>query len=105
MSKYHAAYLTSVYWGLFSLGRLLAIPQAIWLKPSTMIFMDYCGSTVSILFMLIFHASGMLFCQSFPLSASYCWQKRLFGLEAASWVCQWHQCFQAACISSRTTLM
>ena len=54
-----AAYLTSVFWGSFTLGRLLGIPVSMKLKPRTMLIIDVVGGlTASI---IILAGSGSQF--------------------------------------------
>jgi MFS transporter, FHS family, Na+ dependent glucose transporter 1 len=43
-----AAYLTSVYWGAFMLGRLLSIPIAARFRPRTILLTDLIGCVVSV---------------------------------------------------------
>ncbi len=47
-SKTTAAYLTSVFWGTFTLGRLLAIPVAFRLRPSAIMLGGLVGCLVSL---------------------------------------------------------
>eukprot|EP00049_Salpingoeca_infusionum_P020866 m.365456 g.365456 ORF g.365456 m.365456 type:complete len:548 (-) comp31491_c0_seq1:128-1771(-) len=42
-----AAMLTSVYWGFFALGRLIAIPLSTALSPLTMVSIDLAGALIS----------------------------------------------------------
>jgi MFS transporter, FHS family, Na+ dependent glucose transporter 1 len=44
-----AAYLTSVFWGALTLGRLLSIPLAARLRPRTLLLADLFGCLVSVL--------------------------------------------------------
>lgn len=48
-----AAYLTSVFWGALTLGRLVAIPLAVRFKPSVILRADFFGAFVSLLAMVI----------------------------------------------------
>lgn len=48
-----AAYLTSAFWGSFTLGRLIGIPLATRLRPRTMIMVDLIGCLISITLLLI----------------------------------------------------
>jgi FHS family Na+ dependent glucose MFS transporter 1 len=50
-SETTAAYLTSLFWGAFTGGRLLAIPIAVWLSPRTILFGDLliAGSGVALI--------------------------------------------------------
>jgi FHS family Na+ dependent glucose MFS transporter 1 len=43
-----AAYLTSIFWGALTAGRLLTIPLAIHYKASTLLWIDVIGSLVSL---------------------------------------------------------
>ncbi len=52
-----AAYLTSGYWGIFTLGRLLGIWLAAHLSPKHILFLDLFGSLLSILLIILFPAS------------------------------------------------
>ncbi len=56
-SPANAAYLTSVFWGALTIGRLVAIPLAIRFKPYSILRADYIGAFLSLLFMLIWPRS------------------------------------------------
>jgi len=47
-----AAYLTSAFWGAFTLGRLLGVPLATRMRPRKMIIIDLIGCLLSISLML-----------------------------------------------------
>ena len=49
----NAAYLTSVFWGALTIGRLAAIPLAIRFSPRAILRADFGGALVSLLAMLI----------------------------------------------------
>ncbi len=49
-----AAYLTSVFWGALTGGRLVSIPLAMRLKPATMLWADLVGSLASLGLILLF---------------------------------------------------
>jgi MFS transporter, FHS family, Na+ dependent glucose transporter 1 len=53
----NAAYLTSVFWGALTLGRLVAVPLAVRLKPQTILWSDFSGALVSLLVMLLWPRS------------------------------------------------
>ncbi|MBE0695792.1 MAG: MFS transporter [Anaerolineaceae bacterium] len=53
----NAAYLTSVFWGALTLGRLAAIPLAIRFKPQAILRADFFGALLSLLAMLIWPKS------------------------------------------------
>ena len=55
-----AAYLTSGFWGAFTLGRLIAIPISSKLRPQAMLLTDILGAALSIgLILLDLHLPGM----------------------------------------------
>ena len=53
-SEAGAAYLTSAFWGAFTLGRLLTIPLAMRLKPSRLLWLCIGGAALSLVPMLVF---------------------------------------------------
>jgi MFS transporter, FHS family, Na+ dependent glucose transporter 1 len=53
----NAAYLTSVFWGALTLGRLAAIPLAVRFKPQTILRADFAGALLSLLAMLLWPRS------------------------------------------------
>lgn len=53
----NAAYLTSVFWGALTLGRLAAIPLAIRFKPQAILRADFLGALLSLFAMLIWPKS------------------------------------------------
>jgi FHS family Na+ dependent glucose MFS transporter 1 len=69
-----AAYLTSVFWGAFTVGRLLGIPLAFRFKPVRILLIDYLGCAVGI---------GMIWfgSHSYPMVLA---GAALFGLTIAS---------------------
>lgn len=69
-----AAYLTSTFWGLFMLGRLLGIGLSRYLSNRLIIWIDIVGGMVSLVCMLLF-----------PHSATVLWVfSGLFGLFVAT---------------------
>jgi FHS family Na+ dependent glucose MFS transporter 1 len=48
----NAAYLTSVFWGALTIGRLVAIPLAIRFSPRAILRADFAGALVSLMAML-----------------------------------------------------
>lgn len=48
-----AGYLTSLFWGAFTVGRLIAIPLAAKLRPRTVLFADLLGACASLTLMLM----------------------------------------------------
>ena len=55
-----AAYLTSAFWGSFTLGRLLAIPISTRLRPLTILYLDFAGCLLSLILILLFRDSVSL---------------------------------------------
>ena len=53
----NAAYLTSVFWGALTLGRLAAIPLALRFSPRAILRADYIGAFISLLAMLFWPRS------------------------------------------------
>jgi FHS family Na+ dependent glucose MFS transporter 1 len=51
-SATNAAYLTSVFWGALTIGRLVAIPLAIRFSPRAILRADFAGALVSLMAML-----------------------------------------------------
>lgn len=57
MSDRSAAYLNSVYWGAFTLGRLIAVFLSRKIKPEKLLICDYVGSTLTLGFMMLFRGN------------------------------------------------
>jgi MFS transporter, FHS family, Na+ dependent glucose transporter 1 len=55
-----AAYLTSAFWGSFTLGRLLGIWVSTQAKPLTILYLDFAGCLVSVGLILLFPGSNVL---------------------------------------------
>ena len=53
-----SAYLTSAFWGAFTIGRLLAIPISTRLRPLTILYLDFAGCLVSLGLILLFRDSA-----------------------------------------------
>ncbi len=53
------AYLTSAYWGAFTLGRLLSIPIAARLRPRWILLGDLSGAILSLIIILLFPDSAL----------------------------------------------
>ena len=69
-----AAYLTSAFWGSFTLGRLLGIWVSTRAKPMTILYMDFAGCLVSLALILLF-----------PTMSRMLWTGTiLFGIAQAS---------------------
>ncbi len=70
----NAAYLTSLYWGTFTLGRLLGIPITMRLRSRTVLLVDVIGCALGVLVVLLF-----------PVPAVGVWIGTvIFGLSMAS---------------------
>jgi FHS family Na+ dependent glucose MFS transporter 1 len=54
-----AAYLTSAFWGSFTVGRLLGIWISTRLKPLTILALDFAGCLVSLILILLFRESAL----------------------------------------------
>jgi len=53
-----AAYLTSAFWGSFTLGRLIAIPISTRLRPLAILYLDFAGCLISLVLILLFRDSA-----------------------------------------------
>ncbi len=56
-NEVNAAYLTSVFWGALTVGRLVAIPVALRFKPQAILRADYIGAFISLLAMALWPTS------------------------------------------------
>ena len=59
-SETTAAYLTSAFYGAFTLGRLFSIPIAASVRPRWILFGDLVGGTISIIMILLFVKSNVM---------------------------------------------
>jgi MFS transporter, FHS family, Na+ dependent glucose transporter 1 len=57
LNEASAAYVTSLFWGAFTLGRVLSIPIAIKIRPRQVLTIDLLGCFTSILILLIWPGS------------------------------------------------
>lgn len=55
-----AAYLTSVFWGSFTVGRLIGIWISTLAKPLTILYLDFVGCVISIGVILLFPQSNIM---------------------------------------------
>lgn len=55
-----SAYLTSAFWGSFTLGRLIAIPISTRLRPLTILYIDFAGCLISLGLILLFRDSAIV---------------------------------------------
>ena len=54
------AYLTSAYWGAFTIGRLLGIPIAARLRPRWILLIDLLGAILSLVLIIMFPESALV---------------------------------------------
>ncbi len=91
-----AAYLTSVFWGALTLGRLLAIPIALRVRPRTMLVTDIVGCIVGITLLLLLPGSevplwsgaaifGFSMASIFPTILSWAERRMTMTGTATSW--------------------
>lgn len=52
-----AAYLTSIFWGALTVGRLVAIPVAMRFKPKSILWADFAGALLSLVAMFLWPQS------------------------------------------------
>ncbi len=57
LTEASAAYANSLFWGVFTLGRLLSIPIAFKLRPRQVLTIDLAGCMVSVLVLLLWQGS------------------------------------------------
>jgi FHS family Na+ dependent glucose MFS transporter 1 len=55
-----AAYLTSAFWGSFTLGRLLGVWVSTQARPLTILYLDFAGCVVSLGLILLFPQSRLM---------------------------------------------
>jgi FHS family Na+ dependent glucose MFS transporter 1 len=55
-----AASINAVFWGAFTVGRLISIPLAMKLKPQKILWVDFCGVIVSLLIIILFSSVEVL---------------------------------------------
>lgn len=60
VDKTGAAYITSAFWGAFTLARLLSVALAIKLKPVQILFLSLLGTTVSVILIATFSDSYVI---------------------------------------------
>jgi FHS family Na+ dependent glucose MFS transporter 1 len=123
-----AAYLTAVFWGALTLGRLVAIPVAMRYKPQHILRADFAGALVSLLAMLLWPRSlaavivtsaglGFALASIYPTTMSYSGQTMLLsgkvtglfaiGNSAGAMLVPWiiGQLFESAGPQSLTTVL
>ena len=60
MDETSAAYLTSGFWGAFTMGRLFAIPLAVRFRPQHLILTQFTGSIIALAILLLTPSSMLL---------------------------------------------
>jgi len=91
-----AAYLTSVFWGSFTLGRLLAIPISTRIAPRTILATDLAASICGVSAILIWQTStivvwagtfvvGLSLASLFPTTVNLAEQRMVLNGRVTSW--------------------
>ena len=91
-----AAYLTSVFWGALTVGRLLSIPVAVRLRPRAILLMDVLGCIVSVGLILLLPQSvaalwvgaaglGLFMASIFPTVLSWAGRRMTMSGNVTSW--------------------
>lgn len=92
----NAAYLTSVFWGALTLGRLLAMPIAAKVRPRTILLVDMIGCLASVSMILVWSESsavlwlgtfgmGLAMASIFPTVISWAERRMTMSGSATSW--------------------
>lgn len=82
ITQQNAYLLTSVFWAMLTVGRLVSIPIAAWLKTSTILIVDLIGTVIAIFLIFLFPTSvpmlwigtillGFAFASMFPTALVY----------------------------------
>ena len=91
-----AAYLTSGFWGAFTLGRLLSIPVAARWRPRTVLVVDLAGALISVSILLLWPHSliaawigtlgtGVTLAAIFPTTLSLAERRMAINGRVTSW--------------------
>jgi MFS transporter, FHS family, Na+ dependent glucose transporter 1 len=91
-----AAYLTSLFWGAFTVGRLLGIPLATRFSPRLLLLLDWVGCLFSISLILLYPDSllflaigsaglGISMASMFPSMLVYAGQRMPLSGQVTSW--------------------
>ncbi len=92
----HAAYLTSLFWGVLAAGRLLSIPAARQLSPRAMLAADWSGCLISVGAMVCFREApvavwlgtfgvGLSMASIFPTMISFAEQRMSITGRVTGW--------------------
>jgi FHS family Na+ dependent glucose MFS transporter 1 len=95
-SETTGAYLTSAFWGAFTLGRLLSIPIAAVLRPRWILMGDLLGGAISVVLILIFPTKstvlwvgsillGLFLASIFPTMVTLAERRMTLTGEVTSW--------------------
>ena len=91
-----AAYLTSAFWGAFSIGRLVSIPLATRMRPRTQMFADFAGCIAGMLIIILFAGSqialwagtmvvGFSMASVFPVTITLAERRMVVTGQITSW--------------------
>jgi FHS family Na+ dependent glucose MFS transporter 1 len=91
-----AAYLTSAFWGAFTVGRLISIPLATRLRPRLMLLIDFFGCVVGLLTITLLRQSqvglwigamvvGLSMASVFPVTISLAERRMVVTGQTTSW--------------------
>ena len=91
-----AAYLTSVYWGALTAGRLISIPLAMRFKPAVLLWVDLLGSLASVALILLWSGHplaiwigsaglGLFLASMFPTTVSYAGRRMAVTGQITAW--------------------
>lgn len=91
-----AAYLTSVYWGSLTAGRLASIPLAMRFRPALLLWIDLIGALISISVILIWGSHptmiwigsaglGLSLASMFPTAVSYAGRRMSVTGQVTAW--------------------
>lgn len=91
-----AAYLTSLFWGVFTLGRLISIPLAARVRPRLILLSDLLGCMVSLVILLVWSDSlvatwigtaglGLAMASIFPTVINIAARRMILSSQIMSW--------------------
>ena len=91
-----AAYLTSAFWGAFTVGRLVSIPAAAFFRPRTILAADLLGALASVGLLLLWPSSltvvwigaigmGLALASIFPTALSLAERRMTISGRVTSW--------------------
>jgi FHS family Na+ dependent glucose MFS transporter 1 len=91
-----AAYLSSAFWGAFSVGRLISIPLATRLRPRIMMNLNFVGCLLSAIIILLFPGSwvvlwggtllmGIAMASIFPVTITLAERRMPISGQTAGW--------------------